>query len=1579
MIAFSVQAVVTVTPDEMAQKSQWVQENLLTASNLPPFSFTYSGLSSSVLLPTWSRTQTDTILDTNRTQHVIMWTNTFLQVKCVAVEYNDYPMVEWTVYLKCIGGISTPVLQNIQGLDVTFSRTNGTEFVLNGIKGDVDAPDSYEPFRTTLGPSTVSSFAPPSYSGKSTDGANGWPYWNLQLPGGGVMLAVGWPGQWASSFTRDATTNLQIKAGQQTTQLYLDPGEEIRTPLIAMFFWRGTDVVRAQNLWRHWYMAHEIPRVNGQPPSSIGQVQGDSVVQVDGCIEQGIQPDVLWRDAGAGGTTWYPSDNGPYTGSDQWLNTGTWEVDTNVYPNGFGATSAQIHSRGAKFLLWFEPERVGNTTNSFLGTNNPAWLLSGAISTTVGAILNEGNPQVFNWLTNHFDTLIKNNGVDWYREDMNGNGPLTAWQSNDPRNRKGITENFYVQGHLAYWDALLAMNPGLRIDSCASGGRRNDLETMRRAVPLWRSDYGSTIDSDAQQCQTYGLSSWLPFAGTGTGSTNIYDKRSAYSPCFDASNWPIGVSQRVYSECRKITPIMLNGDYYPLTSYSLADNVWMAWQFDQPETGEGFVQVFRRVNSGVPSMTLQLKGLDPNKAYRVQDFDKGYVGTFSGNSLMNAGLTVQLNPKQAAILYYTNVSGISISASGTPLVGPGPLNVQFAANATAATGGALTYVWNFGDGDSSTAQNPMHTYVAGGRYPVQVTVSDGLCNSNSVQMMATVLSPGARIMNIKFPGYTRGETLTNFPALVVLNSNSTNGFAYNQMAAPGGRDLVFMNADKTQPLNYEIESWNTHGNSYVWVEVPQLTNDASIWMYWGDANLASIPALSTTNGSVWANGYAGVWHLSSGTASSAADSSPARHNGTSYNVSEVSGMIGGGASFNGANSYIDLGTGFNPMKNQQVTMSLWAYPDRGGLVMFMRGNDTAGQSYGLEWSIDNTAILFTCADKTDWITDGGATPALNWSRITGIIDGTNKYLYVNGQLKASGTFTGTFYDNVTTMPQWIGAQKRASYNYWYKGQLDEMRISSLARSSNWVWASYQTMASNTVFTSYGGIRFYTTPENPGITLSANGSPLTGFKPLAVQFTATATALSGTPVGYQWNFGDGNTSTDQNPSHIYSAEGRYTAQVAVSDSQGYTNTTVIPVTVMNSNVWSMQTTFTGYTNAETLTNFPVLVVLGTNLSGNGFSYNQVASPYGWDLVFATTNDYQPLNYEIESWNTNGDSYVWVQVPLLISNTMIQAYWGDTNLALTPASSLTNGSVWANGYVGVWHLGKTNEPVFDSTKNQTTGNISTTYGTCDLGVDGIAGNGCQFDGGYISVSAADLPGGSSPRTLSVWFKKDSDTCASPGQEIVGYGDNTVTGDRFGLWVGGNGTANLLGVEIQEAGRYFPWTWDSKWHSLAAVLPSGQDDLSGVKLYYDGVENTSATGSGPINTALDELCFAAIPNYHNGDRTYDFDGALDEIRISDVARSADWLWAENMTIVSNEMFSSYGTVTPPASLVSVWLTISHTNDTILVSWPKDIVTGAVLKESSDLHTWTNSTATIVTNGGQKVVIIVPTDTMKFYKLAY
>jgi alpha-galactosidase len=659
-------AAVAVDSTEMTRKNDWVRDNLLTAAKAPAFSFVYGGKSSSALLPSWPRSDTRRTLDEARTEHVMTWTDpvSHLVVKCVAVEYHDYPVAEWTVFLKNTGAKDTPILENIQGLDAAFLRGDGGEFVLHGIKGDFNSAESYQPFQLILAPDASRRLAPSSNSGQSCDGPDGWPYYNVQMPGGGIIFAIGWPGQWSSSLARDHATGLHVQAGQELTHLLLRPGEQIRSPLIAMLFWRGQDIVRAQNLWRRWYIAHILPRVGGLPQGPIKQIQvsGNDMTNVQAFLDAGITPDICWRDAGAGETTWYPSDDGPYKGTEAWNNTGTWQVDPKIYPNGFKPFADWIHARGMKFLLWFEPECVGSPT-SWLGRHHSEWLLPATADAPWGAILNLGNPDALNWVIDHVDGMIKAQGIDWYREDMNGTGPLPMWRHNDAVDRQGITENFHVQAHLAYWDELKRRNPGLSIDSCASGGRRNDLETMRRAVPLLRSDFQwPDIEEgvmEGNQGHTYGLSSWLPFQGSGIGRYDPYSLRSFYLPSFGMGALTPknkAAQQQAYAECSKIAPSMLFGDYYPLTPYSLAEDAWIAWQFDRPETGEGSVQAFRRAHNPTPSIMLKLQGLDPSKTYEMEDFDKPQKSLFSGKVLMQTGLEVKLEPHTSAVFLYRRLN-----------------------------------------------------------------------------------------------------------------------------------------------------------------------------------------------------------------------------------------------------------------------------------------------------------------------------------------------------------------------------------------------------------------------------------------------------------------------------------------------------------------------------------------------------------------------------------------------------------------------------------------------------------------------------------------------------------------------------------------------------------------------------------------------------------------------------------------------------------------------------------------------------------------------------------------------------------
>jgi alpha-galactosidase len=642
----------------------------------PLFSFTYGGKSSDELLSQWKQDRSSKKLDDQRTEQRITWTDpaTGLEVRVQGIAYSDYPAVEWTVYFKNNGQQNTLTLENIHAVDLNFQRTGDGEFILHGTKGDWCSADSYRPFDDILAPKTTRHFAP--FNGRPSSGA--FPYYNLQMPGGGAFLAIGWPGQWESSFERDAEKGLHITAGQQMVHLYLKPGEEIRSPLIAMLFWKGSDVPASHNLWRRWMLAHNVPRIaDGSlpPPEILGNtshqfgemIHANETNQnqfIDRYAAEGMKLDYWWMDAG-----WYPCKG-------EWVNTGTWEPDTNRFPRGLRGVSDHAHETGVKIIVWFEPERVGDT-NSWIGKNHPEWLLAktvdvgpapqgdGVFGSGPGRLFNLGNPEGRNWLIDHIDKTLTEQGIDLYRQDFNMD-PLMFWRAADTADRQGITENFYVQGYLAYWDALKQRHPNLRLDSCASGGRRNDLETMRRAVPLIRSDF--LFEPVSQQSQKFSFASWIPYSGAGyvVGHSAIgfnlpaevdrYVYRSEMSASLTLSydmrdkELNYDLARLLFQQLRAVNTNYL-GDFYPLTPYSMANDAWLVSQYDRPESGEGMVEAFRRPDSNFESARFKLHGLDSSAHYQVTDIDHPKTSqNLTGEELMKKGMLVAIPQAPGAVI-----------------------------------------------------------------------------------------------------------------------------------------------------------------------------------------------------------------------------------------------------------------------------------------------------------------------------------------------------------------------------------------------------------------------------------------------------------------------------------------------------------------------------------------------------------------------------------------------------------------------------------------------------------------------------------------------------------------------------------------------------------------------------------------------------------------------------------------------------------------------------------------------------------------------------------------------------------------
>jgi alpha-galactosidase len=610
-------------------------------------------------LANWTLKREKKTLDAHRTQHTLTYTDpqTALEAKIVAVAYNDFPTVEWTLYFTNNGKNNTPILSNIRVVDTAFDRNGFGDWTLHHHKGDNCTADSYEPLTTNL---TNKPLNIANSGGRPTQTA--LPYFNLSRGSNeGLIFVVSWAGQWNTQFQQDklgqqkagektgVESQLTLQAGQEQTHFLLQPGETVRQPMIVLQFWRG-DRTHAQNVWRSWMIAHNIPRPGGKPPKfpmhvacsshQFGEMvranTASQILFIDKYLEHGFPLDYWWMDAG-----WYIITT-------DWPDTGTWEIDQKRFPGGFLPITKHGHDKGVNSIVWFEPERVA--PNTWLAKERPDWVHGGS----GGGLLKLSEPEVLDWLINHIDKIITDNEIDLYRQDFNID-PLGFWRKNDSEDRQGITEIRHVENYFKYWDALRERHPNMLIDSCASGGRRNDLETLRRAVPLLRSDY--IFEPIGNQAHSFVLPLWMPYFGTGHISTNSYELRSTFSPSMNTC-WDVRNDNLPYEQMRKLVEQWKEygqyyfGDYYMLTPYSLERSDWLGWQFHDSAKDAGSVQMFRREESPFDSGRFPLLGLTKSKKYRMTNIDDAKdTVEVTGEELMSKGLRMTI-PERTSTGFY---------------------------------------------------------------------------------------------------------------------------------------------------------------------------------------------------------------------------------------------------------------------------------------------------------------------------------------------------------------------------------------------------------------------------------------------------------------------------------------------------------------------------------------------------------------------------------------------------------------------------------------------------------------------------------------------------------------------------------------------------------------------------------------------------------------------------------------------------------------------------------------------------------------------------------------------------------------
>lgn len=630
--------------DNIVDVTQWINVHF-DKGKLPPFAFRYNNINSQNFITHWKYNCEELSTSTPKTiQKLITYQDPIsgLKIECTVTGFKEFNAVEWVIRLTNTSKTNTPIMDEFKVLNQTYESRKKGAFTLLHARGSCGSKADFMVSIDTLASSPLH-MAP--QGGRSSDNT-ALPFFNLMAPGqqSGVLVAVGWTGSWQADLVVSSNETVSLHSGMERFRLYLQPGETIRTPMICLMFWEGNHFMQGQNKFRRFQQAYHSRHIDGKPvryPYASGfPAYGPKPCTEGGCLTEEIDialmrrykqfdilPECFWLDAG-----WYTDSGAPVY---DWCDcVGSWTPDSTRYPRGLKPVAEEAHRLGAKFLLWFEPERVSR--GSWLAVQHPEWLLHSPIRNS--ALLDLGNPEALHWLQNHVGDMIEEVGIDIYRQDFNHPGK-PFWEANEEPDRIGMMEIRHIEGLYAFWDYLLDRFPNLLIDNCAAGGRRIDLEMMSRSVPLWRTDY-QYDEPTGKQGHFYGLSFFLAQHGSGISDTDNYSVRSNMGAC-QVSNFDITTNrlslpdiQQAIATFKKYRHYYLE-DYYPLTGIidAFSDKIWIAYQMHCPSDNSGIVMAFRRPESNVDRIKVYLQGIDPGKIYNLYNDNTKHTQCISGRQL----------------------------------------------------------------------------------------------------------------------------------------------------------------------------------------------------------------------------------------------------------------------------------------------------------------------------------------------------------------------------------------------------------------------------------------------------------------------------------------------------------------------------------------------------------------------------------------------------------------------------------------------------------------------------------------------------------------------------------------------------------------------------------------------------------------------------------------------------------------------------------------------------------------------------------------------------------------------------------
>ncbi|MBN2421941.1 DUF2341 domain-containing protein, partial [Candidatus Woesearchaeota archaeon] len=345
-------------------------------------------------------------------------------------------------------------------------------------------------------------------------------------------------------------------------------------------------------------------------------------------------------------------------------------------------------------------------------------------------------------------------------------------------------------------------------------------------------------------------------------------------------------------------------------------------------------------------------------------------------------------------------------------------------------------------------------------FAVDVNVTTDIIKANTTMPWWNISWNSRKQINITNSGTTN---LSNFPIYINISNEDGMQTDYEDL-----RFIDFSSSGYTE-LDYEIEYYDSN-KADVWVEIPLFsTGINTIYMYYNN----SAATTGENPASVWNDNYVGVWHLSESGSSPREDSTSYGNDGTNSGASMTTGVISGAQSFDGSSSMIEVDQTTDLEPSSSITLSAWirrngAQNTWAKVLWYGPNDDSPWGAYGFEfydtsdsdvrWHIASSS---TNADTTE-ITISDAT----WHHIVGTYNSSYLGYYIDGVLVDEVSFTGGIgdYDGIDG----LGMGDKIDTGQEFTGDIDEVRISDVPRTLDWINMSYQIVSNQNSYVSTGG-------------------------------------------------------------------------------------------------------------------------------------------------------------------------------------------------------------------------------------------------------------------------------------------------------------------------------------------------------------------------------------------------------------------------------------------------------------------------------------------------------------------------------